>query len=268
VRNNLASFANVSAALGGVSDADAPRVRRMIGMASSLVYSVIQRPNLFRHTCSDMYDGRGSNRLMLRQWPVLSVESLTVEGIAIPPAAGYGQAGYRLEQWDGSPPGSPQSLILSGSGFHRGIGNVAVAYTAGYCVLGESQTIPAASPFTITADAPSGTWAVDHGVAYSDGATLSKVAANPAQGQYAVTDGIYTFNTADAGRAVRLTYSYIPADIEQAVIDIVVSSNEFDAGGNVKVMKAGDATLERFSPSAISRDTMAMLQPFKSVVGI
>lgn len=268
MRANLASFSNVSAALGGVSDADAPRVKRMIGMASSVVHSVLQRPNLFRHTYSDLYDGAGRERQMLRQWPALSVESLTVAGVSIAPAAGYGQAGYRLEPWDGFPPGGPQSLILSGSAFFRGRGNVAVTYTAGYAVEGEAHLVPSTPGYDVTANAPCGSWAVDHGVTYGDGASLVKVAQSPAQGQYSVSEGVYSFNAADAGQPVRLSYSFIPAEIEQAVIDIVVSSSEFDAGGNIKLMKAGDATLERFSPSALSRDTMALLQPYKSVVGL
>ena len=72
---------------------------------------------------------------------------------------------------------------------------------------------------------------------------------------------------------VRLRYvsgwsqSNLPTDIKQAVANIVraaIDSPFF--GGNIKVMKAGDATLERFSASSIDKDTQALLQPYKTLL--
>src|SRR5208283_697884 len=47
------------------------------------------------------------------------------------------------------------------------------------------------------------------GVAYaSSGLQLTPVASSPAAGQYSVASGVYTFSSADAGKAVLITYSY------------------------------------------------------------
>lgn len=58
----------------------------------------------------------------------------------------------------------------------------------------------------------------------------------------------------------------VPGDIKQAVANIAVAAINSPFDANVKLMKAGDATLERFSPSAIDKDTQALLQPYKAIV--
>jgi hypothetical protein len=53
------------------------------------------------------------------------------------------------------------------------------------------------------------TFADDAGAVYAaSGLPLSKIASNPATGQYSVANGVYTFAAADEGKAVLLTYSY------------------------------------------------------------
>jgi hypothetical protein len=71
---------------------------------------------------------------------------------------------------------------------------------------------------------------------------------------------------------VRLRYvagwsqANLPTDIKQAVANIVRAAIDSPLGGNIKMMKAGDATLERFGPSAIDSDTKALLQPYKALL--
>jgi len=49
----------------------------------------------------------------------------------------------------------------------------------------------------------------DEGVVYAaTGLPLTKVASSPSAGQYSVAAGVYTFNAADAGKAVLATYTY------------------------------------------------------------
>ena len=70
---------------------------------------------------------------------------------------------------------------------------------------GETGTVASAS---VTV-ANSATFVEDYGVFYaSTGAQFSPVASSPAQGQYSVSSGIYTFNSADNGAAVLIYYSY------------------------------------------------------------
>ena len=70
---------------------------------------------------------------------------------------------------------------------------------------------------------------------------------------------------------VRLRYvagwslANLPADIKQAVTNIVRSAIDMPFSSNMKLLKAGDATMERFSPSTLDADTKALLQPYKLV---
>jgi hypothetical protein len=73
---------------------------------------------------------------------------------------------------------------------------------------GESDTV-ASGAVTV---ANSATFGEDYGVFYaSSGAQFAPVASSPAQGQYSVASGVYSFNTADNGAAVLIYYTYTVA---------------------------------------------------------
>jgi len=75
---------------------------------------------------------------------------------------------------------------------------------------GEAQTVPG-SPYQVTV-ANSATFVEDFGVFNaSTGVQFSPVASGPAQGQYSVAAGVYTFNSADTGAALLIYYSYTVA---------------------------------------------------------
>lgn len=84
--------------------------------------------------------------------------------------------------------------------------------------FGEAATVPA-SPFQYTV-VNAGSFVDDYGVLYaSSGLPLTKVASAPAVGQYSVsTGGVYTFNTADSGKGVLVSYTYTVAASGQQVI--------------------------------------------------
>jgi hypothetical protein len=70
---------------------------------------------------------------------------------------------------------------------------------------GESGTVASGS---VTV-ANSSTFGEDYGVFYaSTGVQLTPVSSSPAQGQYSVSSGVYSFNTADNGSGVLIYYSY------------------------------------------------------------
>ena len=73
-----------------------------------------------------------------------------------------------------------------------------------------AATSSSGTPPTCTPAVPSGgTWAQDMGVQYSSsGLPLYQVASAPAQGQYSVSAGIYTFNAADASTALTFCFLY------------------------------------------------------------
>jgi hypothetical protein len=74
----------------------------------------------------------------------------------------------------------------------------------------EVHNVPTTGPFTVTVT-HGGTFVSDQGVTYaSTGLPLVNVASVTAAGQYSFnpTSGIYTFNTADQGLQVLITYNY------------------------------------------------------------
>jgi len=70
--------------------------------------------------------GTGSSRLLLPNYPVQSVASLTVDGVAVLPSAGYGLAGYAFDEF---------GLWRIGGVFTRGVRNVVVTYNAGFATV-------------------------------------------------------------------------------------------------------------------------------------
>lgn len=82
-------------------------------------------------------------------------------------------------------------------------------------VFDSAGTIPATpGPYTLTVAPPGGgSFVADLGVMNATtGEQLSRVAAAPAAGQYAVSGaGVYTFAAADQGKAVRISYEYSAA---------------------------------------------------------
>lgn len=70
------------------------------------------------------------------------------------------------------------------------------------------SAIPA-TPFQITVTPPdSGVFLEDLGVRNSNGLAMTRVASAPAEGQYSVASGVYTFAAADTGKTVYISYSY------------------------------------------------------------
>jgi hypothetical protein len=77
-------------------------------------------------------------------------------------------------------------------------------------IVDESGTIPT-TPFQVTV-AQSATWSVDLGVLdTTTGLYMTRAATATGTGIYSVAAGVYTFNTADSGHTVKISYSYTVA---------------------------------------------------------
>lgn len=258
----LATLAKLKKWIGQTSVVDDDALLRLINTASQFIFNYIQRPSIFRQTFTDLADGLGGNRMMLREWPVVSVSAVNagtqvVPAAPLPPNAG---AGYIVDQYTGFPPGSQQSLTLAGGYvFPRGRSNVTVTYEAGYCVKDEAATVPA-TPYQVTVAAPYGSWGRDDGVTLANGTPLAKVSGAPGAMQYSVTDGVYTFNAAQASAAVLISYSYIPADLEDACIELAGERYKYSFRiGQMSASAAGQVTTS-YSLKAVPdfvRETLA-----------
>ena len=199
---------------GGYASLDDAMLGRLISAASTFVQSSINR-TIRNLAYTDTLNGQNMSVLCFRNYPVTSVASLVIDGVTVParpplaPSVSNG-AGYTFDA---------TRLMLDGYVFTRGYQNVVVAYAAGFLVANEAQTIPASAPYTRTTSAH---WSAgDRGVSYAAGGALTAVSGAPAAGQYSVAGSVYTFAAADAGKAVLISYGYVPFDLEQAVVDII-----------------------------------------------
>jgi hypothetical protein len=180
---------------------------------------------------SEVYDGNGSNRLFLRNWPINEVVSLQIQTNTIQLSTSMTQAGYvvdasgkSLSLRGGSGQGTNFTTFYpygSGGGywFNKGVQNVLVTYLAGFParpISNELDSIPASAPYVITVQVPQ--WMSDAGVQYAAGGSLTAVLGPPSAGQYMVLGGgQYLFNVADAGKADLISYTVAgtPFDLQQ-----------------------------------------------------
>jgi len=101
---------------------------------------------------------------------------------------------------------------------------VVAIYSAGFgAAVTETHTVPA-TPYKVVV-AGSAIFSCDQLVTYANGTALTPVAANPAQGQYTVAAGTYTFAAADLGQALTFNYctAALPGDVVDAVIELMTT---------------------------------------------
>jgi hypothetical protein len=269
--NQLASLAAVKAWATITTSSDDLLLTRLISSASRFILNYLQRPTLFQNSYADVYDGVGNRVQMLRNWPVLSVSSVQVGLQTLLPVANFSTVpgcGYVLDPWDGFPPGRPQALTLRGHEFCRGLSNVNISYVAGFAVQNETQVVPA-STFQVIPNAPNGPFAIDQGVTYANGTALTAVAASPATGQYIAptsSNYFYQFAAGDVNAAVLISYSYVPADIEDACINMVGERYNYKGRiGMVSKSLGGNETMA-YSQKNMPDFITTMLQPYRRVI--
>lgn len=179
----------------------------------------------------DVYDGNGNARLMLNNYPVLNVSSVTMNAAGIPASTAANVWGYYIEQSKKSlglrggvgsystfPYPTPLTYRERGPVFLRGQGNIEVVYSAGYLPVLVQNDVENVTAGTIAlADAP---WVADAGVTYYPSLNVfAKVSSGPRVGEYAVSNGLYVFSAADEGQLVAASYqvNQAPFDLEYAV---------------------------------------------------
>jgi hypothetical protein len=215
-------------------------------------------------------DGDGSSEIMLREWPVVSVASLAINGVAIaaaPPlvANGVFAPGYMLESAQAYPPGRPQSLSLRGYGFYCGQQNVLLSYVAGYQISAEAQTV---SGGAATVSAPFGPWASDQGVVYATtGVKLVKVSGAPAVGQYQLggSPGAYVFNAADNAAGVLISYGFVPQDLQNAASAWCAEIVSYRSRIGRRSQSLGGQETVSYIVDAMPKQVDAALQPYRRV---
>lgn len=244
----------------------------LITSASHAILAHLQRPSLFKNTYTDYLDGNGGKRLMLRNWPAISLTSCYVDAVALtaitttPAQSTPAGNTVFLDPYDGWPPGRMQFINNIYGTFCRGLRNVSATYVAGYCIQNESATV-GASPYQATAAETLGAWAQDDGVTLqSTGAALTKVTSSPATGQYMVEDGLYTFNAAQTGVAVYLNYSFVPAAVQQACNKMVGEQYAYRQRIGQKAHTLAGNTTVSFDNTIMTPPIQKKLNPFQRKV--
>ncbi len=95
---------------------------RLITAASQFIQTWLNR-QIASQSYTETRDGDGGCKLAFANVPVTAVASLSIDGLAVPPAPSPLAAGFAF---------SPTMLYLQGYCFTPGVQNVVVAYTAGY----------------------------------------------------------------------------------------------------------------------------------------
>lgn len=270
----------------------APILIQLVGSMSRLINSKLNRGRVYSRTVTRIFDGVGNMQIVLPDYPVTSITAVQVGQTLVPPSIlpapsqsqpqgtnpGYG---YRFIPWNGDLPGDNTVLEFSNGYFPTGAQNVKVTYVAGYLVANEVAFVPAPTgPYTVTVLQEQGIWSRDNGVTYEDSTPLIPVKTLSAAGQYIPpTDalpGVYTFDSADASAEVLISYSFIPADLEEATIQMV--AERYGYRGRVgEIMKSlgGQETMRFFrgntgrpwsSTSSLPPEVMDMINPYISVL--
>jgi hypothetical protein len=122
----------------------------------------------------------------------------------------YGQYQYPLVSARGTvkTTGKAKVARISGLAFANLFYGVTPSSGQLATAFAEAGAVPSSSPYTVTV-VNAATAVDDDGVVYAaTGLPLTKVASSPTSGQYSVASGVYTFNSADAGKAVLVSYTY------------------------------------------------------------
>jgi hypothetical protein len=122
-QGDLVTLSDLKAYLGGdLQSNDDIVLTRLISAASAFFVTACACP-ILSQTYTELYDGKGGNRLYLRQYPVTAVASLSIHTLPTPAALAPGQTGWWL---------NGNVILLYGFTFTPGLANIAVTYTAGY----------------------------------------------------------------------------------------------------------------------------------------
>jgi hypothetical protein len=267
--NDLTTLADVKSWLGRTDTNSDTLIAALITRASRSICSYLQRPLLLPHSVSEVHDGTGGNILVLKEWPVLSVSSVVIDGIAIPQAAQQSH-GWVLDAWNGVPPGRMQALRLRGYAFGSGspgarnAASVQVTYQAGYQIASERQIVTAGEA---SVAAPFGPWASDSGVTYANGMPLVAVTGAPTTGQYALDAeaGTYDFAAGDDGAVVLISYGFVPYDLADACIELVSERYKYAQRVGEKTHSLGGNETVSFDTTRFTPLVMQLLQPYRCV---
>ena len=276
VAGDLTTLVRLKNWMPNIGSGNDSTLSQIIGSSTNRIYNKLNRARLYSQQFTRIIDGVGNYQIVLPDYPVTGITSLQLGASLLQPSPlptptqsfippnvfGYG---YRTVLWQGNMPGDPAVVEVVNGVFWRGVQNVKAVYQAGYLISSEPWTIPSA-PYQVQVLQPQGIWCRDNGVMFADtGAILIPVSGTPSTGQYnPPTDppaslailGQYTFAAADTTRPVLISYSFIPADLEEACIQLTAETFSYrDRVGQLDKILGGQETI-RYLRGGIGRGQM------------
>lgn len=121
---DLTTLANVKSWLKITTTTDDALLQRLLSAASDYIQTWLNRV-VPTASYSDAYDGPGGSRLMLPNYPITAVSSVSIDGQVIPQSTSPTTPGWVFNS---------TSIVLRGGTwrFTEGVQNISVSYTAGY----------------------------------------------------------------------------------------------------------------------------------------
>lgn len=258
---DLTSLSNVKSWLQIESTDNDALLSRLISAASQFTKQWLSR-DIIEKSYSQRFSGMDNVILMLPQYPVISVSAVSINNVAIPYTAISGNTGYTYDD---------MTIQLYGYVFSRGRLNVSVSYTAGYRASDEEATVErygTAPSYTYEVRSLANFWISDLGVKDADGEDMLRVSSSPASGQYSVSsDGVYSFNSAQDGDTVYISYKNVPMDVSEAVCMMI--GERFRLQDRIGVVSKGLAgETVTFSQKDMSSTVRSSLMPYRKVMPV
>lgn len=202
MRGDLTTIERVKAWLapdqGTLTSQNDTLIARLVTAVSRHVMNAMGRDTLARTSRTETYRGGRTGVLVLRTWPVLSVDAISGLGYDSLGSSSWALSGIR-------PAGGTQTIQLAQG--RTWSSPAEITYTTGF-VRTEELVVPAETPHQVTVGSA---WLQDEGVTTGGAPVVG----------YTVSEGVYTLPPAQAGETVSISYSYVPEDIEQVVVETV-----------------------------------------------
>jgi len=122
---DLSSVESFVAATGADVGDDAADIQQLITAFSAAFRSETSR-DITIQSYSRTFDGLNNTRIMVPQYPIVTVESVSICGRPIAAQSAFGLPGFRFDQ---------MSIILNGYRFDRGEANISVSWHAGFATV-------------------------------------------------------------------------------------------------------------------------------------
>lgn len=227
-----------------------PRESRAIERYTGFRFPVVERTGV-------RLNGTGTSLLMLPDQPILSVSALSIDGVDVPAADSSSGTGYQFDE--------STLYLASGQRFPMGRMNVQCSWIAGYRDTVD-DVIPSGNTPTLWIRAP-GAPSTIYSITDDTGTAFVETANAPAAGEYSFNAPNITFNASDAGRAITVDMSYVPADVEQACIEMVGLDLKQRDNLGIRSKTLANESIS-YEGAGMTESVRQMLRPYRKVAPV